>query len=659
MASASKYQTIAEGVLQGVGGPENVASVTHCATRLRFQLRDRDKADKAAVEGTAGVITVVEAGGQFQVVIGNTVANVYEALTEGTGVGGGSAQEAPAVKGGVFARLIDLITSIFTPFLWVLAGTGLLKALLMVVVKLSPGFDATSTYAILYAAGDAVFQFLPIMLAITAAKRFRANQFTAVATACALIYTATIAVIPDADGVSVTLKALSDAGGSLTFAGIPVVMISYLSSVLPIILAVWVQGHLERLLQRVLPDSLRNFLTPMIVVALIVPFTLLLIGPVSDLIGSGLSSGVNAVWSISPVVGGLIMGAFWQVFVIFGVHWGFVPVMLQDISTQGYSYITGALFAAVLAQAGATLGVFFKTRNKALRQVSGPAALSGFLAGITEPAIYGVTLRLKRPFIYGCIGGGVGGAIAAAGHSAAEGFVVPGGLTLAATLNVGSFAMQLLGCGVAVTIAFVLTMTLGFTDIPETTAPATDATGAGTPAAPAPVGSGPAGSATSAGTAGGTGTLVETRVTEVRSPVVGSSVPLTSVGDAVFASGALGQGVGVLPSAGRAFAPIDGEVVTVMPHAYGLRSSAGVEVLVHLGIDTVRMEGKGFSSAVVPGADVRAGDLLGEFDIDAVRAAGFDPTAIVVVTSTDAHTQVVVAPTGPVDTDSVLLSVVS
>jgi beta-glucoside PTS system EIICBA component len=641
VASASKYQTTADGVLRGVGGVENVASVTHCATRLRFQLKDRDKADKAAVEGTAGVITVVEAGGQFQVVIGNTVQNVYEALTEGRTL---AADDAPAAKGGVVARLIDLITSIFTPFLWVLAGTGLLKALLMVAVKLSPGFDATSTYAILFAAGDAVFQFLPIMLAITAAKRFKANQYTSVAIACALIYTATIAVIPNAEGVSMTLSAFSDAGGSLTFAGIPVVMISYLSAVLPIILAVWAQGYLERFLQKVLPESLRNFLTPMFVVAIIVPLTLLAIGPVSDLVGRGLSSGINWVWDLSPVIGGLIMGACWQIFVIFGVHWGFVPVMLQDIVSQGYSYITGALFAAVLAQAGAMLGVFVKTRNKQLKQVAGPAAISGFLAGITEPGIYGVTLRLKKPFIYGCIGGGIGGAIAAAGGSAAEGFVVPGGLTLAATLNVGSFPMQLLGTGLAVAIAFVLTVTLGFTDIPET-APA---------AAPEKTGDAGTGSA-----AGGTDTLVGTRVTEVRSPVTGTAVPLSSVGDAVFSSGALGQGVGVVPTVGRVLAPIDGVIATVMPHAYGIRSADGVEVLVHVGIDTVRMEGKGFTPQVSTGDQVSAGDLLGEFDIDAVRAAGFDPTAIVVVTSTDAHTSVVPAEPGAVDPSSVLLSVVS
>ncbi|HEY0215340.1 MAG TPA: beta-glucoside-specific PTS transporter subunit IIABC [Cellulomonas sp.] len=650
MASASKYQTIADDVLRAVGGPENVASVTHCATRLRFQLKDRAAADKAAVEATPGVITVVEAGGQFQVVIGNTVANVYEALTERGGI---AADADPGASGGLLARAIDLITSIFTPFLWVLAGTGLLKALLAVWAKVDATASATPTYAILFSAADAVFQFLPIMLAITSAKRFRANQFTSVAIACALIYSSTIAVIPGADGASLTLNGFASGGGDLTFLGIPVVMISYLSAVLPTILAVYAQGHLERLVGKVLPDSLRNFLTPMIVVAVIVPVTFLAIGPVSDLVGTGLSDAVNWLWSLSPLIGGLIMGAFWQVFVIFGVHWGFVPVMLQDITDQGYSLISGPLYAAVLAQSGAALAVFFKTRNRALKQVAGPATVSAFLAGVTEPAIYGVTLRLKKPFIYACIGGAVGGAIAAAGGSAGEGFVLPGAITLTATLNVGNFALQLIGSGLAIVIAFVLTMTLGFTDIPEPVAEA--------PAEPAttPARAGSAAAATPSGPTGGTATLTATRVTEVRSPVAGTAVPLASVDDAVFSSGALGRGIAVVPSVGTVQAPIDGVVATVMPHAYGVRSDDGVEVLVHVGIDTIRMEGAGFSPAVAVGDRVQAGDRLAAFDIEAVRAAGFDPTTIVVVTSTDAHAEVVPTATGVVDPSTVLISVVS
>jgi beta-glucoside PTS system EIICBA component len=623
-----KYEQLATDVLRGVGGESNVASVSHCATRLRFQLKDRDKADKAAVESTRGVITVVEAGGQFQVVIGNAVGQVYEALTETTTVpvGEGGAQ------GGLLSRAIELITSIFTPFLWVLAGTGLLKALLAVAVRVAPEWATTPSYAILFAASDAVFQFLPILIAVTAAKRFKANPFTSIAIAGALIYSATIAVIPGPDGATLTLQDYAATGGQLTFFGIPVVMTAYLSSVIPTVLAVFAQARLERVLNRVIPEVFRNFATPLLTIAIIVPLTFLVIGPVADLLGSSVSSGVNTLWALSPAIGGLIMGALWQVFVIFGLHWGFVPVIVQDLTEQGYSLLTGPLFAAVLAQAAATFAVFIKTRNKELKEVAGPAGISAFLAGITEPAIYGVTLRLKRPFVYGVIGGAVGGAIAAAGGSAAEGFVLPGAITLTSTLNVGNFTLQLIGTGVAMLIAFVLTLTLGFKDLPASQ-PA-----AGTEADPG---------------------AVESNARGIAAPVAGQVVPLAAVPDKVFSTGALGDGLAVIPSDGTVHAPVNGTLTVVMPHAYGVTTADGMEVLVHVGLDTVQLEGRHFSPQVTQGAEVRQGDVLVEYDVDAVTAAGFNPMVVVVVTNASQFAAVVPMTEGVVARDELVLDVVS
>lgn len=630
MATATKYDQLAQDVLRGVGGADNVKSVTHCATRLRFQLKDRDKADKVGVEATKGVITVVEAGGQFQVVIGNAVQNVYEAIaaTGTVAVGEGGA------KGGFLARAIDLITSIFTPFLWVLAGTGLLKALLAVVVRFVPEFATSSTYAILFTAADAVFQFLPVLLAITAAKRFRANQFVSVGLASALIYSATVPVIAGADGAAQTLQAFAAGGGQLTFLGLPVVMISYLSAVIPTILAVYVQSHLERGLNRVLPEALRNFLTPMLVVAILVPLTFLAIGPAADLVGSGLSSGVNWFWNLSPVIGGALMGALWQVFVIFGVHWGFVPVMIQDLVSQGYSLLTGPLFAAVLAQAGAGLAVFLKTRNKELKAVAGPATISGLLAGITEPLIYGVTLRLKKPFIYGVIGGGIGGAIAAAGGSAAEGFVLPGAITLTSTMNIGNFALQLIGTGVAMAIGFTLTMVLGFKDVPV----AEHAAGAKSEVDPGEVPS---------------------EAVSLPSPVAGQVVPLAAVPDKVFSSGAVGSGLAILPSEGVVHAPVSGTLVSAMPHAYGIKGDNGVEILIHIGLDTVNLKGKHFSPKAVQGERVEAGQVIAEFDIDGIVAAGYNPMTVVLVTNPGRYSAVVPVAEGSLNAKDLVLEVVA
>ncbi|MDN4472742.1 beta-glucoside-specific PTS transporter subunit IIABC [Demequina zhanjiangensis] len=618
MAAPTKYDSTASAVISAIGGAENVKSVTHCATRLRFQLNDRDKADKAKVESTKGVITVVESGGQFQVVIGNDVAKVYESIVERENV---TASEGGGGGGGIMARLIDLVTSIFTPFLWILAGTGLLKALLATAVAIWPSFAATSTYAIWFAAGDAAFQFLPAFLAITAAKKFKANQWVALAIAGALIYSQTVAVIEGQ-----TLYAFAGGGGSLDFLGIPVTMPAYLSAVIPVILAVYVQAKLEVLLDKVLPSAIRNFVSPLVVIALIVPATFIVIGPVSDWLGTGLSNGVNWFWGLSPAIGGAIMGGLWQVFVIFGLHWGFVPVIVQDLSTQGYSLLTGPLFAAVLAQGAATAAVLIKTRNKDLKGVAGPAAISGILAGITEPAIYGVTLRLKKPFIYGVIGGAIGGAIAAAGGSAAEGFVLPGLITLTATVNIGSFAMQLIGTGLAMVIAFTLTLVLGFKDIPSDVE--------------------------------AVGEVVDAGDVEVGAPVAGTVIPLAEVNDKVFSSGALGHGAGVLPTSGTVVSPVAGEVVSAMPHAYGIRTPGGLEVLVHIGIDTVKLDGKHFEPKAIQGSTVARGDALAEVDFEALKADGFDTTTLVIITNAGEGDHVTMSTDAVVDGAADLITVV-
>ncbi|MDX2933444.1 beta-glucoside-specific PTS transporter subunit IIABC [Streptomyces ipomoeae] len=634
------HQEVADGVLRGVGGESNVRAVEHCATRLRFTLADRSKADKAAVESVPGVITVVESGGQFQVVIGNQVGEIYARFGDLAQTSKDTAGEQ-ATSGNFLNRAIELVTSIFTPVFWIIAGSGLLKALLAVGVKIDASFGATTTYAILFTAGDAVFQFLPLFLAMTAARRFKADQFTALAIGGALVYSATIGVVPGPKGASLTLKAFADGGGDVTFLGIPVVMVAYLSSVIPVIVAVYAQSHLERFLKRVLPDALRNFCTPLFTIAVVVPLTFLAIGPVTSNLGDWVSQGVDKVWDVSPIAGGALMGAFWQVFVIFGIHWSFVPVIFQELATNGVSKILGVLFPAVLAQAGAGLAVFLRTRDKQVKALAGPATVSAFLAGITEPVIYGVNLRYKKPFVFACVAGAIGGGIAGASKSAPTSFVLPGGLTLSAPVNVGNYALLLIGVAVAVALAFVLTF-VTFKDQPTSTAGDTPAAADEPPAEPAAAG-------------GGTATLVRTKALQVLSPVVGTVVPLTAVPDKVFASGAVGQGAGVNPSAGEVLAPVEATVVTVMPHAYGLRTDDGVEILVHVGIDTVKLEGRHFSPAVTEGTRVRPGDLLVEFDPVAVRAAGYDPVTVVLVTAQAGYTTVDAA-SGDVRTSDPLLT---
>lgn len=604
------YRSLAGDILQQVGGEENITSAAHCATRLRLKLRDESKANKAAIENLPGVITVMQAGGQYQVVIGNNVPLVYEELGRITKLGDAAHTGEAGPKGNLFNQFIELISSIFQPMLWPLAGAGLLKAFLSLFTQLGWLDATTQTYTILAAAADGLFYFLPIFLAVTAAKRFRTNQFTSMALAAALVYP--------------TIIALQAAGEPVSFLGIPVVLMNYTSSVIPIIVAVWVQGYLERFLNRVLPSAIRNFTTPLLVILVMVPVVLMTVGPLTTYAAQGISTGINAIFGFAPWLAGVVLGGFWQVFVLFGLHWGLVPVMINDLSTQGYSLLTGPLLAAVLAQAAAMLAVFFRTRSAKRKQVAGPAALSGFLAGITEPGIYGVNLPLKLPFYFGIAGGAIGGAIAAAGGSAADSFVFPSLLAIPAFANVGNFTLQLIGTGIAIAIAFALTWVFG----PRETADV-DAAPEVVPTAASDV---PA------------------NAVDVIAPVAGTAVAMDQVNDKVFASGAMGGGLGIVPTDGQVFAPVSGTVVVAMKsgHAFGIKTDHGVEVLVHIGINTVELDGRHFTSHVAKGQQVQQGDLLAVVDLKAIEEAGYDTTTVVVVTNTKKLTDVTPVTAGPI-----------
>lgn len=586
------YRSLAGDILAKVGGEANVGSVAHCATRLRFKLKDASKADKAAVEKLPGVIAVMEAGGQFQVVIGNNVPLLYAELGRISQLTGDT-DLGEAEKGNLFNRFVALISSIFLPFLWTLAGAALLKAFVGAAAYFGWLNPASNTYAVLNASGDAVLKFLPVLLAITAAKRFKANQFTAVVLAGALMY--------------LEITAWTGLKSSPTdFFSIPVPVVSYVGSVIPIIVAVWVQGHFERFLDKHLPSVIRNFTTPLLSLLVMVPVVILTIGPATTYAGQGVSWLIMTVWKFAPWLAGALMGGFWQVFVIFGMHWAFVPVMMVDLQNQGYSVISGALLAPVLAQAGAATAVFFRSKSAKRRELAGPGAISGFLAGITEPIIYGVNLPLKRPFIFGCVGGAIGGAIGAQAGSAMAGFAMPSVLAIPTYLPAGpitfsSFVWQMIGTGLAIVIAFVLTFLFGVKDSADEAEASAVVSGA----------------------------------TEVASPMSGELIGLSQVNDKVFAAGALGKGVAVVPTSGQVYAPVAGTVVSAFPtgHAFGIKTDDDLEVLVHIGIDTVALNGKGFTSTVTQGQKVATGDLLASVDLESVKAAGYDPTTVMVITN--------------------------
>lgn len=615
------YKALAPQILEKVGGEENIASLAHCATRLRLKLKDESKADKAAVEKLPGVITVMPAGGQFQVVIGNNVPLLYDEMTRITKLGEASDDADAGPKGSILNQFIELVSSIFHPILWPLAAAGLYKAFLTMFVTFG-WFDASTTeYAVLNAASDSLIYFLPILLAIPAAKRFKANPYTAVAIAGALVYPSIIA--------------LNSAEGALTFFGIPLVMMSYVSSVIPIIVTVWIQGMLERFAAKILPGAIRNFTVPLLSMLLLVPLALLTIGPITTMAANGLAGAVDWLFQVAPWAAGAVMGGFWQVFVLFGLHWGIVPIMLLQLS-QGYSIMAGPLLGAVLAQAAATLAVMLRTKHAETKVLAGPAALSGFLAGITEPAIYGVNLPRKLPFYFGIAGGAIGGIFAGISGSGTNAFVFPSLLGIPAYLDTPNLPLFFIGVAISVLVGFFGTFFWGVKDpAPEATAPVeTEVSDAVAPVATA--------------AAGGVGTL--TRTVTLGAPVAGTAVAMTEVQDKVFASEAMGKGLGILPSDGKVVAPASGTVVVAMKsgHAFGIKTDEGVEVLVHIGIDTVQLKGQGFSPKVAKGDRVERGQLLAEVDLAAVKNAGYDTTTVLIVTNTGQFEAVEATASGPV-----------
>lgn len=595
-------QAVGKRVWEAVGGEKNVNSLVHCATRLRFKLKDESVADTQKLKQDPDVIQVVQSGGQYQVVIGSNVADVYQAIVDEQGLTDQSGTEDQSKN--PLNRLIDIISSIFTPFLGAMAAAGILKGFLSLATVLGWLSADTGAYQILFAAADGVFTFLPVMLAFTAAKKFKTNQFLSVAIAMALVYPA--------------ITQLAGAGGAVDFFGLPIVLAQsgYTSSVIPIILAVWVQSKFEPLVKKVIPQFLQMIFVPMIVLLVMVPLTFLLLGPIGTVIGNGLGSLFNSIYSFSPLVAGLIMGSLWQVFVMFGMHWGFVPIMFLNIEQYGFDVMVPMLLPAVLAQGGAALAVAIRTKDTKLRSLGISSTITS-LFGITEPTVYGVTLPLKKPFVVACLSAGIGGAmIGFAGVKAFSSGLVSL-LTIPTFISTNqavesNVTMAILATALSFVLAFVGTMIVGFDETVQDEKLETN-------------------QQTTAGD-----TISSARY-NLKSPLSGKVLPLSDVPDKVFSSGAMGKGLAIDPEKGELIAPADGEITTIFPtgHAVGLTTKDGIEILMHIGMDTVELEGQGFETFVKQGDQVKAGDLLVRFDIEAIKAAGYSVITPIVITNTE------------------------
>ncbi|WP_297076880.1 beta-glucoside-specific PTS transporter subunit IIABC [uncultured Enterococcus sp.] len=591
------YKEQAKSILTYVGGSQNVKEVTHCFTRLRFYLHDETHADKEKLEALPYVLSVVKSNGQYQVVLKKDVDKVYQELSPL--LEASKKTTTSQTKEKVGAKILNTVAAIFTPVIPAIAASGMLKGILAVVVMIMKSFYNTdittnTTYVILLAASDALFYFLPIFLGYAAAKVFKTNEFIAMIIGATLCYPAIVTLMTGEDAV--------------TLFGLNLTKASYTSSVIPILIAVFCLAYVQRFFDRVIPQVLKIILVPTFSLLVMVPATLIVFGPIGIYIGEAINWAYYQLMGISPILLGGFIGGIWCVLVIFGAHRAIIPIGINDVAQTGRQNLLAFAGAANFSQAGAAFGVFLRSKNKGLKTVAASATVTA-LFGITEPAIYGTNLRLKTPMIYAVISGALGGALMGWGGSYGTAFANQGLLTIPVYAGAGTkaFICYLLGIAIAFFGSCILTVVLGFEDIPEEDA--------------------------------ADRILASDEAVDLLAPTSGTLVALSSLPDEVFASGAMGKGFGIKANHEQAtiYAPENAEVVTLAPthHAIGLKLESGVELLIHVGIDTLELDGRGFESLIKQGELVKRGQALLNVDMNVINEAGYDDTIIVIVTNTN------------------------
>nr|WP_154889208.1 beta-glucoside-specific PTS transporter subunit IIABC [Paenibacillus xylanexedens] len=605
-------QQLSKDIIKLVGGEKNIEQVTHCMTRLRFNLNDNNQADKTTLKNTPGVMGVTENGGQFQVIIGNEVSEVYKALMNNMS-NKPSAESAPKSEKkqrNPISALFDFISGMFTPILPAIAGAGMIKGIISILVAVGWMTNTSSTYIILSAVGDGAFYFLPILLAVSASKKMGSNVYVGAALAAGLMHP--------------TIGALFQ-GGNTSFAGITVIATSYASSVIPIVIAIWITAYVERAIDRITHASLKMIIVPTVTLLIMVPLTLIAIGPLGGIIGNGLSGGIRWLFDNASIFASILIGGTMSVLIITGMHYALLPLAVGSIATLGYDFIIPLMFAANMAQGGAAFGVGFKSKNTDTKSLSYSTGLTA-LMGITEPAMYGINMKFKKPFIAALIGGAVAGAFLGA-FSVKAYFISTVGLPGAASYvgpDISNLLYALIAALIAFVVASVITYILGF----QEDVPAPSATSGTIPVV-----------------------TEETNVVaediklqdeQIFSPINGEVKPLSVVPDPAFSEEMMGKGFAIQPSEGRAVSPVNGIVFSVSKsgHAIGLVSDLGAELLIHIGVDTVKLKSQFFSPKVQAGAKVSVGDLLMEFDREEIEKAGYSMITPVIITNMHQYTDV-------------------
>lgn len=650
-----QYHELALKIVENVGGKENIRSLTHCITRLRFQLRDEGKAKDEVLKKLEGVVTVMKSGGQYQIVIGNHVPKVYEAVCGVTGLGeteaaaAGNSTDADGENGGKKKNLLDIfidtISNVFQPILGVMTAAGMIKGFNILFSVLGLYAGDSGTYLILNAIGDAIFMFMPVMLGYTSARKFGVKPMLGLVIGAALCYPSIQAGTLSASGMQPIATLFSGTAFASTayidFLGIPVIAMDYTSTIIPVILVVYFASKCQKLFEKLMPEVLKFFMVPMLTMLISVTVGYLLLGPVATFGSNLIAQAILAIRNLSPMLAGAVIAFFWQILVVFGLHWGIIPIYMNNIMTMGYDNVMMPFYATTFATFAAVVAVMIKTKDKKLKSLCIPASISAFF-GVSEPAIYGIVLPLKKPFIISCITSGLVGGFY--GFFNLRKFVMGGsglfelpGMIDPAADNFNNVIVAVIGVVLAVVLAFVLTM-IFYKE--KENVPENEAEAAGTENSEED-------------------TTLLTRIT-VASPLKGRVIPLSEVKDEAFAMGLLGKGCAILPEGEEVMSPCDGIVTSLFPtlHAVGLTSDTGVEILIHVGMDTVRLDGKGFKAFVEQGEHVKMGQKLIEFDRKVIEEAGYSTDTPIIIANTSQYLDVLEAKTTAVEAGEPLLEIV-
>ena len=574
-----KYEELVNFIIKNIGGKENVISLTHCVTRLRFQLKDESKAND-------GIITVMHTAGQYQIVIGNHVGDVYETILPKLGLSGEVVETKN--KTSIKDKFVDLVSSIFMPAIGMLCACGMIKGL-NTILSFAGIYSSTSgLYTLIDAIGDSIFYFFPVIIGYTSAKKFKLTPFVGMVIGLALCY-------PTINGADLSIVGIQ-------------MNVSYTSTVLPVILTVAVAAPMERLLNKYIPDVVKSFLTPMIVILLSTILGYMIIGPVANTVAGWLSDGILSLYSISPVLAGIVFGGLWQVFVVFGVHITFIVLAIMNLAAGHPDPILSLQAFVAFSQTAVVLAIFLKTKQKKLKSICFPAIISGVF-GVTEPAIYGITLQRLPMFVISCIGGSLSGAYAAFAGLKYQQMAGMGIFEMPAMFPQNGTGAAMFQCVIASAFAIIPTFIAAYVfyrdDHKEDN-------------------------------------VTESLSEEVNQPIEGKIIPLNQVEDDAFSQEVLGKGIAIIPSEGKVYAPFDGTVITLFPtkHAIGIVSDNGCEVLIHIGMNTVQLNGKYFTSHVQQGDKVKKGQLLVEFDIDHILQEGYNLETPVIITNTKDYSNI-------------------